>query len=394
MASVRKAKALWLPLSLRRALLGAILGMTPWQRSSGQETEPGGALIRVLPGEYSDVVFVRELADGRVAVGDRGESRIVLIRPDIGKVEQIGRPGRGPGEFSRVFSAVLAGRDTLVMFDEGLGRWLVSDGARPSTMLNREAIGVELIPTALLGADSRGRLLLRGPRAIAPAEQVSADSMLVLSATFRGSTKADTITRLLRGWSRISAQGSPGERPTSIQIRFVPLALSEDALPFADGWIAVARVSPYRVDWRSPNGDWTFGNALPDREVRIDARERDFFRARQAARGLPSRIRDDAPWPAALPPFELGNMVEAPDGRLLVRRTPSASDSSTRYDVVDRRSQLVDRIQLSASDRIAFIGPGRVYIVRTRDDGLEEIRVHRWPMRAAGIRTMPDLYQR
>lgn len=343
----------------------------------GQVMTVQGSPVRV-PGEFSEITFAVELPGDRILVGDRRESRIVLIDRSMAATTLISRPGQGPDEYSGVYPAVRVGADRVMMLDVGLGRWMEFSGTRARSLSDRDVAGTNLHPSSLLGADTAGTLLVRGGRPVT-AGRTAQDSSTVLRFRIGGTGGVDSVTRLLRAWSRIATSGPEGEAPTSIQIRFVPLAASEDAVMYPDGWVAIARVNPYRVDWRKPDGTWLAGDPLPVREIPLDARERQFFRERQRNIQRPSRIPDDAPWPKYLPPFELGNLVAAPDGALLIRRTPSTANSSSSYDVVDRRGQLTGQIQMKPDERILSFGSARVYIARTRDDGLEEILVRPWP---------------
>ena len=92
----------------------------------------------------------------------------------------------------------------------------------------------------------------------------------------------------------------PPARPTADgRVYRVPLAGGEEPILFPDGWVAIARIDPYRVDWRSPDGQWTHGAPLPFTTVRLDAREREAFaRSHRWARGLPT-------WPETAPAFDV-----------------------------------------------------------------------------------------
>jgi hypothetical protein len=96
----------------------------------------------------------------------------------------------------------------------------------------------------------------------------------------------------------------------------------EKFLLFRDGWLAVARVEPYRVDWRSLDGKWTLGSPLPVPAIGYDSREKRAEMERRAKDyGTPVASPDAVDdWPATLPPFRpTGPLVESIDGRLSFR---------------------------------------------------------------------------
>lgn len=81
----------------------------------------------------------------------------------------------------------------------------------------------------------------------------------------------------------------------------------------------------------------------------------------------------------AIPPFQKGGLIAAPNGNLLVARTPSADAPETRYDEVDRQGQLVRQILLAPQERIVGIGPRSIYVAATDEVGLQHVRRHDWP---------------
>jgi hypothetical protein len=110
------------------------------------------------------------------------------------------------------------------------------------------------------------------------------------------------------------------------------IGTADEALPFADGWIAVVRMDPYRVEWRSPNGRWIRG-ALPFSVIRMDDKEKRAYMERQAAAtgkpaSSPGSITD---WPATVPPYRSPLVLLAsPDGRVFIPRLPSADHPEMR----------------------------------------------------------------
>lgn len=165
-----------------------------------------------------------------------------------------------------------------------------------------------------------------------------------------------------------------------------PLHTDEQGILFPDGWIAVARLSPYRVEWRSSEGEWIRGQPIPDRPIRVnDAEKCHALRANY-------RRCENVPgfdWPDELPAFLAYSLVfmtapgsstlwAAPNGWLLIRRTPSATLRWNRYDIIDRRGSRVAVLTMEANEAIVGFGRRSVYTINTDDLGLQMLRRHEW----------------
>jgi len=48
---------------------------------------------------------------------------------------------------------------------------------------------------------------------------------------------------------------------------------------FPDGWIAIARLDPYLVEWRTPDGRTVRGTPLPSARVKVDDAEKRAYMA-------------------------------------------------------------------------------------------------------------------
>jgi hypothetical protein len=146
-----------------------------------------------------------------------------------------------------------------------------------------------------------------------------------------------------------------------------------------DGWLAVVRIDPYRVDWRSPTGTWALGAPVAVSPVVMNAVEKAAIMQRYPT-GRGAADPDTYPhWPVTLPPFTSNQTpIATQDGKLLVRRLPSAGMSEVMYDVFNRRGELVNQVAMGERERIVGFGNGTVYTVLEDSDGLQRIRRHRW----------------
>lgn len=327
--------------------------------------------------EFSSISSVRELKDGRIVVADRRDARIVALNMRSGAVTPIGRKGDGPNEYSSIVPVWPIGGDSSLMIFPG-SRWLLLNGA---------SIVATLSPLDPAVAATRG--VVRGTNAVGAVFTASAlgvggaygDSTPLIRIN-RGSGKVDTITKL-KGVAvkRANEPGNP-EGPGYFMTSIPALQVTEQTIPFPDGWIAIVRLDPYRVDWRSPAGAWTLGAPLPFTKIAMNDPEKQEYMQRIAARDgkpvqAPATLNG---WPATIPPFVSPvSVFAAPDGRAVIGRLSSTKFPNTRYDIVGRNGALASQLELAANEKIVGFGNGTtVYVATTDDNGIQLIARHNW----------------
>ena len=134
-----------------------------------------------------------------------------------------------------------------------------------------------------------------------------------------------------------------------------------------------------RVEWRSPDGQWTRGPLIPTPSIRLNERERRAYAQRN------SWARNATDWPETLPPFDTPTALYAtPDGWLVIKRLPAAADTDQRYDLVDKSGVRRAQLALRPNETIIGFGAASVYVIETDDDGIQRLRRH--PYSAASIR--------
>ena len=118
-----------------------------------------------------------------------------------------------------------------------------------------------------------------------------------------------TIANLRGAEFQITRYGTK-ERPFWSFIQLTG-TMYEQALMFTDGWIALVRVEPYRVEWRTPDGQWRPGPEVPWEWPRADAREKaaavERHKRRYGDRNL-KQLADD-PWADRLAPIRGGALL-------------------------------------------------------------------------------------
>ena len=343
-----------------------------------------------LSAEFTEIASIRELPDGRILIADSKERRVVVGDFVTDSVADIGRSGQGPEEYTAVSPLFSLGGDSSLMASAYARRWLIFRGATIVRTVSYNAPAIRATAGTVLGADSRGFILSRAPftrGAVRGAANSTAligrdSSVLIRVAVTSGAV--DTVATVWSGSRRVEARfGSDPSGPESITITRPILRVDDEVRMFPDGWVAIARVQPYRVDWQTPDGRWTRGAPLPFREVPIDDREKATYRKWQDALGRRVPPESIVGWasvvPPFLPPFPSSPLIAAPEGRLLIARPPTAEQFENRYDLVDRAGKLVGVVVLPVNERIVAVGRLGAYVVVTSEFGLETVRRHPWP---------------
>jgi hypothetical protein len=346
---------------------------------------------------FNNPKSVRELSDGRLMVASGSDPLLCVVDFATGASVALSRRGDGPGEFrdaSRLYR--LSGDSTVLEDRQGL-RWIVFDGARP--IHTWRSWGTGFNGPWIVGFDDRGRMLeLRGfafgraPNGPQRRSHADAESLWVL--VHHRSAKAaefldgriDTLV-VLRGWSRGVTTAQAEAKPGFGMEWWItnPLSTEEQALLFPDGWIAIVRMQPYRVQWRTPDGSVIEGPPLPFERVEVSATQKRYAISRRYPPPKPAFEPEAfAAWPEILPAIQSGAATRdalfgLPDGRLAVLRTSDARLPGNRYDIVDRSGRLSARLVLAENERVLGFGAQAVYVAVSDEDGLEVVRRHVWP---------------
>lgn len=348
------------------------------------------------PEEFTSITSLRELSDGRVIATDGSEQRLVVLDFKAGTAKPIGRPGRGPEEYGRVSMVLPLTGDSSMMLDFMQRRWLLFSGSDIVETVPPDAPSVRAVGNSMVWhSDGLGRVLIvpTGEPPTGVAEVTAKDSAFAI-LVHRGTTRQDTVTKVREQPRRTQVAKNDKGEVTSMSIMPVgPFTSKEEVVLFQDGAIAVARLDPLRVDWRAPDGRWTRGAPLPVQPIRVDARERDAYLARNAAnfkameeqqRQFPNMMLPKPPvasdFPEFIPPFPPGvtNVFAGPGGMLMIRRTKSADHPHFNYLVVDRTGRLVGELRLPSNEQVLGHGRGVIYIGAKDEDDILRVRRHPW----------------
>ncbi len=349
-----------------------------------------------FPAVFTAIRAVMALPDGRLVVSDPAENRVSLIDFPKGTSRLLGRVGEGPLEFKRTAGLYRAPGGGVWVFDHELRRLLP---VLPSGAL-QEVIQVQYGGIAGswsahgqddLTFDSLGHTYFEGGRAYVD------DSLVVLRG--RSGLHLDTMTTLLNVVTKaLNAKRSGlGNYQTTL---FSP----RDAWAVApDGWVAVIRAAPYRVEWIPPSGPGVTGPVIRHKPIRISQAEKEFIASGAGGwRGKTSvslvMVGPSGPpssRPAPPEPIPVNELrfakVKTPinlredrwplldeSGRLWVPRSLPFGMAVNLFDVFDRDGNLVDRVELPAGSRLVGFDPRWLYTSRTDSDGFEHLQ--RFPL--------------
>lgn len=372
-------------IAVRFALAGTLIG----QLASAQPPTTVSLTTpeATSPEEFSRIVSVRETVDGRLLVSDRRENRLALLDFARGVSTSIGRTGSGPAEFRSAGVLVPGQGDTIFLADPAAGRWLVVVDGTPRGVIPPDDRQVRFAPVPV-GIDARYVYSYRYP----PGGLGRPRDSTALARLHRATGRVDTLAFLEPQTVRATGTRQTSEKTEVRSLSISPWTAGDQALLFPDGWIAIARVSPYRVDWLTAGGELRRGTALPNGAIPFSEAEKLAFMARNArATGRPQAsptTRED--WPDEVPPFTsatalLGEpspaLLATPDGYLAVRRTPTAAQSGPAYDIIDRLGRLVIRLALQDGEHLVGFGARHAYAVATDADGIQRVRRYAWPKR-------------
>jgi len=309
-----------------------------------QAGAPDAVALKAQNGQLGDSLgpftSVRELRNGLVLVA-KDATGLWLGDFGAGRFEKVSGVTTG-GRSATTYA--LGGDSTVVQVSRN---WILLVGPAVSKTLSLSDSSLGPSGT-VLGLDTLGTLLKS-------VEATQGDSVPLLSIARKTGTSR-LLTRLYRG---------PADYLRSVR---------EYATIFPDGWIAVLRAQPWRVDWLQPDGKWIHGAPLPIPQTILDAREKAFISQLEAPFRGSGSSRPDSDFPRVREPFETGlALLAAPNGVLLIERTPHADEPGRTYEIVDRTGALVGAVEVNGGDHIVGFGRSSVYVRSSRGD--------RWPAR-------------
>jgi hypothetical protein len=370
-----------MPMVLTVALCALLQGGVPAEVSLGKPE-------RVFAESFSQIRGLRELADGRVLISDRLDMGVVVLDFKTNTLRQIGRTGRGPGEYRLPTALRAMPGDSTLLIDEGNSRIAIIG---PDLKIHRSF--TLLLPGLDFGSGARavdrvGRFYTQLPGWM---KREPNDSVGVVRFDI-GTKRVDTLLKV-KGMTWLP----PGPRYGFGWVVFAP---QDVWAATSDGRIAVVRSGDYHVEWYEPNGRMTRGPAVPFEPVTVTMTERKAY-ARHFLQNsnVGGRGGDDAltAVPAEMmsepqiqemaerntfaprkPAFTDTPPLLGADGTLWVERSTQAG-AAALWDVFDASGRLIRRLRLPEGKHLAGLGVRWLYVIAIDDDGLQHLERHARP---------------
>lgn len=348
---------------------------------SAAESRSGLALEAKLPSSYGMLSNVVELSDGRVVFTDTKNKLFLSANLETGRVDTLGTrvdslpqnapPGRYrfPG-----WVAHLAG-DTVALVDFSAirtTRW--NERGQPLDVLPIRFVSGEtpvlLYDTVGYGYKIDYRAILGGGE---PGRSVRPDSIPVIRINLKSGT-ADTIAQLATPEYDEATFGAQVQQAAKV---FAP---NDHFGVLPDGTAWVARGQENRVDWRSPDGRWSRGEARAYPKIPVTQADKDRVLAQVREQGkqfgMPQDLSITYPFAETKPPFDFA--VGRQSGEVWLQRPRAQEDAPLVYDVVSRQGGWQREVTLPKGASLVGFGiKGAVYASIKDADGRRTVGRYR-----------------
>ncbi len=345
--------------------------------------------IATVDEPFSSIAGLRVLSDGRLLVADPIEQALWRVDAAAGAKEQLGRQGRGPGEYEMPAGLFALPGDSTLMMDRLNRRLtvLLPDGRlSTSTIPLRLPSGLPMFPR---GVDRQGRIYFDVAGIQMPGLEEAASTGR--APLLRWDPATDALDTLGYVWfPPMPGSIGPGEMRVSIG-GTGPYSGRDEWAVDPDGRVGIARYQDYHVEWLSAAGSLTVGPTIAYNPVEIGRAEQEAWADQMARNGLIVEVEngrrrvgrpprpdiDRQEFPEVMPPFLSGAVRVSPAGELWVARARGAKASERLYDVFDRAGTLVRQVTLPGDRRVVGFADGSVYVVRVDVDDLQWLEEYR-----------------
>lgn len=350
-----------LPAALLLLLPGIVLAQTPvltlgtptWSAAEG----------------FTSLSSARALPDGRVLAIDMGEPALYLIAADGSAMQQVGRTGEGPLEYTMPSRLLpLPGDSTLVVDRDGLRFLVVDPGGRLVATIRPAP---DFVPMAQFtrAVDRTGAIYAQSS-----AFGSEPGSPVAIVRWRRGRDRIDTVGSVLVAAPRPQRRTIDGKQMIVRMVR--PFEPADDWVVAPDGAIGVVHVAPFLVEWRTSGGATRRGHGVAYQPVRVTERDKQYYEPK----GPPFRRQ----YPEVKPPFAREYSELDARGRIWVRRSLPAGTDHTEWDLFGTSGERCATVR--AAGRYYFIGSGRDRLFLARRDSDDLYWLEGFAMPAAGCR--------
>jgi hypothetical protein len=360
--------------------------------------------INTDSGVISIVSMIRVLSDGRVLLNDAIRHRVLLFDTTLKNFTVIADTG---GQSRQTFGSGSGGLlaypgDSTFFIDQSSQALLMIDpqGHIGRVMSPIKTADVRFLTGSVNGVpkfDDKGRLYYRGeaPQPRIPAVDANVgkyfeppDSAPIIRADFDRRT-LDTVAYLKVARYKIKLVRYLNG--FAFQSLIDPLPGTDEWAVLADGTVAIIRNHDYHVDWIRPDGKTESSPKMPfdwrrltdDEKVRmvdstrrlidstLDARFEQLAKTaaeqgrtllRESAPIMPQEVVKPSEMLDYIPPVRPGIQVRVDlDGNLWVLpSTSSAAKGGSLFDVVNRKGEVIERVQLPRGRNLHGFAPGGV----------------------------------
>ncbi len=371
-----------------------------------------GPVLASSTENVGQAVTVRGTSDGHVIVGAGARQKVYAFDSTLKNFTLVVDAGAGPGNIPiRTTGLIPYLGDSTLLPDFGANALHVLDatGKQVRSMAPPRAQDLLFlgIPAGFgrPGLDAKGRLIYRtqAPPAIKPAPTpsggqkvemtpINPDSAPIVRGDF-DTRKIDTVA-----WLKTPSQGrmamdmkeNPAGGPPNITMHMLinPFPMADEWSLLTDGTIAIVRSHDYHIDWIDPDGTRRSSPKMPidwrrytddERKLRVDSMRKvaDEQIKRQIANAgggalaikIDMGIVPDSEFPSFYPPIQQGSVLADLDNHVWILPTTSAhSANGMTYDVVDRKGEVIERVQLPKDRVLVGFGPHNT-IYMTRAEG-------------------------
>ena len=360
-----------------------------------------GPILASSTENVGQAVTVRGTSDGHVIVGAGARQRVYAFDSTLKNFTIVVDSGAGTGLIPiRTTGVIPYLADSTLLPDFGANALLVLDatGKQVRSMAPPRAQDLMFlgIPAAFgrPGFDQKGRLIYRiqAPPNVQPKPTPSGDQKVEMvpvnpdsAPIVRGdfdTRKIDTVAFLKtpsQGRMGMDIKQNPAGGPPSLTMRMLinPFPMADEWALLTDGTVAIVRAHDYHIDWIDPDGSRRSTPKMPidwrrytddERRQRIDSMRKvaDEQIKRQlsaaGAGGLQIKmdvgIVPDSEFPSFHPPIQQGSVLADLDGRLWILPTTSTNSANgMTYDVVNRKGEVIERVQLPKDRVLVGFGP-------------------------------------
>jgi hypothetical protein len=368
-----------------------------------------GPILATSTENVGQAITVRGTSDGHVIVGAGARQKVYAFDSTLKNFTVVIDSGAGTGLVPiRTTGVIPYLGDSTLLPDFGANALHVIDatGKQVRSMAPPRAQDLMFlgIPAAFgrPGFDAKGRLIYRtqAPPNMRPAPTPSGDQKVDMlpinpdsSPIVRGdfdTRRIDTVAFLKtpsQGRMGMDIKQNPAGGPPNLTVRMLinPFPMSDEWALLSDGTVAIVRAHDYHIDWIDSDGsrrstpkmqiDWR-RYTDDERRQRVDSMRKtaDEQIKRQmagaAAGGLQIKVDigivPDSEFPSFYPPIQQGSVLADLDGRLWILPTTSTNSANGfTYDVVNRKGEVVERVQLPKDHVLVGFGPhNTVYLTR------------------------------